>query len=139
MVFGSQLSQEVTAKIVKSVDMHKKTMLLSGVLLASDYKFIRSVIDVLQYRNEYVESRTFYLGNTYKIYGMGSDGITDLDIQIIDENGNVVIKDTQTDNLPIVEFTPTKTGKYTIKVLAYNVEEAKKSDDNLFGFALGYK
>jgi hypothetical protein len=135
----TQLSQETTERIEKVVNMSKKTMFLSGVIVASDYKFIRSVNDVLQYRGEYIETRTFYSGNEYKIMGIGSDGITDLDIQIIDEAGQIVIKDTQTDNLPSVVFNPTKTGKYTIKVIAYDIQESLKQSDNLFGFSLGFK
>lgn len=47
-----------------------------------------------------------------------------LDITIFDANGNEIVKDAKTDNLPDVTFTPKSTGTYTIKVLAYSTSDS---------------
>lgn len=64
-------------------------------------------------------TRDFEGGVKYAVVGGGDNGTKDLDIYILDENGNEVAKDALADNFPIVEFTPPRNGRYTIRVLMY--------------------
>jgi len=61
-------------------------------------------------------NRTFEAGTTYTIIGGGDNRAEDVDIQILDADGTVVTQDTLTDSSPIVRFTPTSTGTYTLRV-----------------------
>jgi hypothetical protein len=44
----------------------------------------------------------------------------DLDILVQDSNGNTLAKDSKTDNIPVAEFTPTQTDRYTIRLALYS-------------------
>ena len=44
----------------------------------------------------------------------------DLDILVQDSNGNTLAKDSKTDNIPVAEFTPTQTDRYTIRLKLYS-------------------
>jgi hypothetical protein len=54
-------------------------------------------------------------GTSYIILGMGAVQ-SDVDILVVDGNGNVVAKDTTTDDVPIVEFTPASAGSFSIRL-----------------------
>ncbi|MEY3173686.1 MAG: hypothetical protein RLZZ436_1600 [Planctomycetota bacterium] len=58
-------------------------------------------------------------GRTYLFGGAVGEG-NDLDIIIVDSSGDEVARDTKTDNVPIVEFTPSFTAKYTIRLKLYS-------------------
>jgi len=120
------------------VSVMKKMTIISGAIIAGGNQVVHMSVDTLQRKGTYSEYRTFYYGTTYKITGIGSDGISDLDIVIIDANGNEVVKDTKADNLPDVTFTPTSTGTYTIKVLAYSTSDLAASQENFFGIVISY-
>jgi len=64
--------------------------------------------------------RDFEAGVKYAIVGGGDNGTIDLDLFVLDEDGNVVVKDVLTDNIPVVEFIPQRNARYTIKFLMYD-------------------
>ena len=61
------------------------------------------------------------------------DGDTDLDLYIYDENGNLVTKDDDNTDYCICTWTPSRTGKFTIKIVnrgsVYNVYEIRVTND----------
>jgi Bacterial pre-peptidase C-terminal domain len=59
-------------------------------------------------------------GVPYKIGGVCDNDCPDLDIQLLDPNGNVVERDALTDSLPIVNFTPKQGGLYRVRVIMYD-------------------
>ena len=63
-------------------------------------------------------------GRQYVFTGAVQEGC-DLDIIIEDSDGDVVAKDTQSDNFPIVRFTPRYTGSYTIRLKLYAASASK--------------
>jgi hypothetical protein len=65
-------------------------------------------------------TRDFEAGVKYAVVGGGDNGTKDLDVYILDENGNEVAKDALADNIPIVEFTPRRSARYTIRVVMYD-------------------
>ena len=64
-------------------------------------------------------TRDFDAGVKYAVVGGGDNGTKDLDVYILDADGQVVAKDELADNFPVVEFTPRRSGRYTIRVLMY--------------------
>jgi hypothetical protein len=58
-------------------------------------------------------------GRGYLFGGAVGEG-NDLDILIENSSGTEVARDTKTDNVPIVEFTPSVTGRYKVKLKLYS-------------------
>lgn len=68
---------------------------------------------------------TLNAGNCYRVIGVGGQGISDLDLFIIDQNGNAIAQDTATDNFPVLGLgsdmvCPQWTGTFYIRALAYS-------------------
>jgi hypothetical protein len=79
-------------------------------------------VDRLQKGQVYSASRNLYGGNGYIVVGIGGRGIGDLDMKLEDAGGTTIAKDTEADNVPIVQVTPKTTGNYTVKVAAAAIE-----------------
>jgi len=62
---------------------------------------------------------TLYGGERYALFAAGDDSISDLDIHLYDEDGDLVAKDDSLDNVPIVIVTPRWTGRYYLDVVNY--------------------
>lgn len=62
-------------------------------------------------------------GRSYVAIGSGGWGTTDLDLAIQNPHGEIVAEDVADDNYPVVEITPTLSGKYTIGASIYGLEE----------------
>ncbi|MFP2905205.1 hypothetical protein ACLESD_09145 [Pyxidicoccus sp. 3LFB2] len=52
----------------------------------------------------------------YAIFSTGDEGVADLDILVVDENGNEVARDEQVDPNPVVILTPRWTGSFVIYI-----------------------
>jgi hypothetical protein len=64
--------------------------------------------------------REFEAGVPYLLAGGGDNGTKDLDLYIIDQDGQVVAKDELTDNFPVVRFTPTRSARYIIRMVMHD-------------------
>ncbi len=63
---------------------------------------------------------TFEGGTQYKIIAACDNDCGDIDLHVMDDDGDEVTSDVSTDDVPIVDFTPGKGGgRYTIKVTMY--------------------
>jgi len=76
-----------------------------------------------------------YGGNDYAIIGACDGDCKDVDITVLDDDGNVVKRDTSTDDLPVVEFSLKNTGRYTIKVNMYSCS----TEPCYFGMGVFYR
>jgi hypothetical protein len=59
---------------------------------------------------------TLIKGERYKMVGVCDNDCSDIDFELRDENGNLIDEDTAKDDIPIVEVTPIRTGKFTLRV-----------------------
>ncbi len=64
-------------------------------------------------------------GRCYRLIGVGGPSMSDLDLFIVDENGNAIAQDTATDNFPVLglgdaPICPRWTGPFFIRALAYS-------------------
>jgi hypothetical protein len=64
--------------------------------------------------------RDFEGGVKYAVIGGGDNRTKNLDVFILDEDGKVVVQDVLEDNIPVVEFTPPRNAKYTIKMVMHD-------------------
>jgi len=140
LILLSMLSLSVNAVTKESMALILiKTRVSTMFMMQAGFNISSVVINKANYKEEISDYRTFSAGTTYKFYGAGSDGILDLDISLVDDDGNIVAADTKKDNLPMVTYTPTKTQSLKIKVLPYSVENSCKYDKNLYSLVIGYK
>jgi hypothetical protein len=63
-------------------------------------------------------------GQRYTIGGVCDNDCPDLDIKLLDQSGNEVASDTETDPVPLVTHAPNKSGNYTVRVVMYDCNTA---------------
>jgi hypothetical protein len=63
-------------------------------------------------------------GRNYTIGGVCDNDCPDLDIKLIDPNGNEVATDVLTDSVPLVQHQATMTGSYNVRVIMYDCNVA---------------
>jgi len=68
---------------------------------------------------------TLEAGRCYRVIGVGGPTMSDLDLFIVDENGNAIAQDTATDSFPVLgqgsdSICPRWTGPFFIRALAYS-------------------
>lgn len=62
---------------------------------------------------------TLKAGYQYKIFDVCAENCDDIDLELRDENGNLVVYDSHADDLPYVTVTPRYTQRYRFKVRFY--------------------
>jgi hypothetical protein len=105
-------------------DEVKEQLITIAYLMAlEDYEITHDV--VYNYLDEY-ESDTYDLnlsrGYSYKIVAVCDGDCGDIDLNLYDENGNVIAKDTGNDDYPIVEVSPRWTGAFKLKIKMYDCD-----------------
>jgi hypothetical protein len=65
-------------------------------------------------------STTLEPGKTYVLIGGGDDDATDIDIIVRYPNGNIIAKDNDPDNNPVVSWTTNSYGKYSFELKLYS-------------------
>ena len=121
-------------------DVLSRTIVICAALSGDDYNLAHIEVDRLSEGESYTFTRKLYAGNNYKIVGIGGQGVEDLDIYVYDANGDLVDRDTQTDNVPIVNFHVYSTQVYQIKVKFYSAEDDWPSGkESFFSVAVGFK
>jgi hypothetical protein len=109
---GERLAESATRVMRGIQEVHKTT----------DYGYVEGICLLAAFLNNKGEIefvRSFTKGERYAVVAGGDNGVKDLDVKILDERGNEVAADTQTDANPVVEFTVPRTGQYTIKLVMY--------------------
>ena len=62
---------------------------------------------------------TLQASKSYRFIAVGDMDAKDVDIQVLDPDGRTVASDTLTSPEAIVGYTPTKTGRYSVRVRLY--------------------
>jgi hypothetical protein len=91
---------------------------------ASDFVLQNYIIGHLGEGNTDTWSFPMRANTEYIITGACDTDCSDLDITIKDASGKVVEKDTTTDDVPVVRFTPGSNAKYTVEVKMYSCSSA---------------
>jgi hypothetical protein len=104
------------------------------------YTVVNFTIDNGLKGEKYITQRKLYTGNDYKIMGVGGDGIVDLDISLLDGDGNVVDKDTLNNATPTVQASIDKSDQYYFQTVISELEKGQSNDDSYFyGYVIGFK
>ncbi len=78
---------------------------------------------------------TLYGGNDYLIIGACDGDCGDLDITVLDEYDNTIARDTETDDVPVVQLDLEEQGRYQIRVKMYSCSV----EPCYFGLGIFYK
>ena len=71
-------------------------------------------------------------GKTYRVVSVCDADCSDLDLTLYDESDDQISKDTETDDLPIVEVSPSRTGRFRLEVEMYSC----RSSPCLYGISI---
>jgi hypothetical protein len=109
---------------VSAQDEVKEQLITIAYLMALEgYDITHDV--AYAYLDEY-ESDTYDLnlnrGYAYKIIAVCDGDCGDIDLNLYDENGNIIAKDTGNDDYPIVEVSPRWTGAFELKIKMYDCD-----------------
>jgi hypothetical protein len=61
-------------------------------------------------------------GQAYAILGACDNDCGDLDLFLLDDDGNEIDSDVSTDDFPIVRYSPRRTGEYRVRVRMYECD-----------------
>ena len=62
---------------------------------------------------------TLQAGYTYALVGVCDEDCSDIDLSLLDGYGNLVVEDIEVDDAPVIEFTVTASGDFTLGVEMY--------------------
>ena len=112
----------------------------ASVLNDKGYTVVNMNIDNGLKGEKYTSTRTLYGGNDYAILGVGGDGIADLDIALLDKDGNVIDKDTETDATPVVQASVKADDQFFIQTIIADLAKDQSSDNSYYyGYVIGFK
>jgi hypothetical protein len=73
------------------------------------------------------QTYTLTAGSTYRVWAIGDDDrILDIDLEVLDKDGDRVVKDDDDRNEALVQFRVSKTQHFTLKVVPYKMKEGVK-------------
>ncbi|MVM41300.1 hypothetical protein GO730_32485 [Spirosoma sp. HMF3257] len=110
---GRYMKQAINETMVKAVLAEQST----SAGFANGICFLGAI---LKKGHEVGWTTTLMGDQEYIFIGGGDQDATDVDISVSNTPGTLLAKDTQSDKTPIVQFTPTRTGQYTIKLKLYS-------------------
>jgi len=66
---------------------------------------------------------TLHGGNTYVITGACDADCKDIDLQLLDANGKVLVEDVSSDDIPMMSYAIRTTGVYSIRATMYQCKD----------------
>lgn len=113
---------EATARLTKMVNAGNK----AGYSL-SDNSFSIGGGWLKQSKTDWVPLYDVELkaGKKYRFIAAGDNDAKDVDLEVLDANNKVVAQDAATDPTATVDFTPTKTGRYLVRIRLYASQDSE--------------
>lgn len=102
-------------------ELYAKLGAVSPKVVKAGFTILHVEFDRLAPGGEYRVRRELSSQNKYKLVGVGSKGITDLTLRLIDAKGKVEANDPRPDSVAIVNLVPKSSGLFTIKVGAQKI------------------
>jgi hypothetical protein len=112
------------ARLVKMIDFANA----AGYNLQTD-QFSAGGVWLRQGKENWVSLVTMELkaGKDYRFLAAGDMDARDVDLKIVNSDGTIVANDSTTNPEAIVNYSPTKTGRYTISIRLYASRESVPS------------
>jgi hypothetical protein len=92
-------------------------------LVKEGYGVTRYLVGVLNNDRADTWTFSFTAGRTYRIVGACDADCRDIDLEVLGLNGEVIVKDTADDDLPVVTFDVNGSGDLKVKVSMYRCAE----------------
>ncbi|MBX3169778.1 MAG: hypothetical protein KF760_20410 [Candidatus Eremiobacteraeota bacterium] len=102
-------------------ELYSKLGAVSPKVVKAGFTILHVEFDRLAPGGEYTLKRQLSAQNKYKLVGVGSQGITDLTLRLIDSKGKVEANDPRPDSVAIVNLVPKISGMFTIKLGARRI------------------
>ena len=106
-------------------ELYAKLGLVSPKVVKAGYTILHVEFDRLAPGGEFSLKRDFTAKFKYKILGVGSHGITDLQLRLVDAKGKVEATDPNKDSVAIINLTPKSAGLFTLKIGAAKLTGAR--------------
>ena len=122
-----------TDAMVSSVEVIKRVLATVAIIEDNDDQVLFVQIDNI--RRDVTDSQTYTLdsGSEYGIIVVGDDErIQDIDVKVYDQDGDLVGKDSDNENIAMVSVAPRRRQKYEITVSAYEMS----SNDGFYGIII---
>jgi hypothetical protein len=94
-----------------------------NALIKDNYRITRYLIGSLNDSGTDTWTMHFTAGRTYTISGACDADCRDIDIEVTDLNGRVIVSDTQVSDLPQVSFDVNGSGDLKVKITMYQCSE----------------
>lgn len=105
--------------------LYGKLGLVSPKVVKAGYTILHVEFDRLGPGSEFTLKRDLNSKFKYKIVGVGSLGITDLQLRLIDAKGKIEATDPNKDSVAIINLSPKSSGLFTLKVGAAKLTGAR--------------
>jgi len=97
-----------------------RTVIVSGIQYGYEYNDNLCLAGVLLSSGQSAAlTFNFNSGTRYRILGIADEDVQDLDLYLEDSRGDVILRDVQTDSLPILNYNPDFSGKRTVRIKNY--------------------
>lgn len=93
---------------------------VSAALVNAGYTGLLGDGGLLDHQTHEDYSVNLRAGATYAIVGVCDEDCFDIDLAIYDGYGNLITEDQSEDDAPVVEFTATSGGQFTLRVTMYH-------------------
>lgn len=108
--------------LVSTESIIKRTLALVGVVEDRDYQVLLCQVDNVRSDQRSSQTYTLEAGETYKILAIGDAArVSDIDLEVLDENGNSIGKDDDEQNIAEVTITPKWSGRFKFVVDPYRM------------------
>lgn len=102
-------------------ELYSKLGAVSPKVVKAGFTIVHVEFDRLAPGGEYSFRRELSAKSKYKVVGVGSKGITDLTLRLIDAKGKVEGNDSRPDSVAIVNLVPKASGLFTFKLGAHKI------------------
>jgi len=106
---------------------------LKALLKEKGYSISKELFSDLAEGETAYYTKTFYAGTNYAIIAYSEEyGVSDIDIYLYDDDGSVLVKDTDSDQSALVEYSPYVSREMKVVIKNYNSESSVKEYDCRF-------
>ena len=86
----------------------------------NDYKLKNYIVGRLD--DSETDRWSFHLtaGKSYMVIGACDEDCSDIDMTVEDESGNIIAEDYADDDVPVLRFTPSKSGRFAVETWMYD-------------------
>ena len=123
ILFALMVSSTSSFGLVSTVEIFKRILYTIDQLESFENQILFTQMNNIRKNSISTQIYTLSSGSSYTIFAFGDDErVMDIDLTVLDENNNVIGKDTDDTNIAIVDVRPKWSGDFKIQVSAYRMK-----------------